>query len=126
MISSLYKFLNNNPLLVQLIGQNRVFPIFTPDTSKPSLVYNAKSLKAEVSTYEILFSINIIWTNFDTILQIEKILNQLLHFADSSIFCNLDNYIFNSLNTGGTSCIYNPQDKIYEYTINYKITYKEN
>lgn len=126
MIGVLYQYLNNNPLLIDLVGLNRLFPAFTTDMSKPSLVYNLKLLKGETTVFEFLYSINIIWTNFDTILQIEKILNQLLHFADSSIFLQLDNYVFNSVNAGGSSFIYNPELKIYEYTINFKITYKEN
>lgn len=126
MIGVLYNLLNNNQVLIELIGSNRIFPVFTTDMSSPSIVYSARPLKGDTSVFEFLYTVNIIWTDFDLILQIEKLLNQLLHFADSSIFIEIDNYVFNSINAGGRGFIYNSELKVFEYGINFKITYKEN
>lgn len=125
MIFELYKFLNTNTNLINLIGQDRIFPIFTDSIDGPALVYNSRLTKSTLNVYEMLFSINIIASSFDAIIPIETLLNNLLNFLSPSVFKQLGNYYFNSLPGGTGSIIYNSKLQVYEKNISFKITYKE-
>lgn len=125
MIEALYNYINNNPQVISLIGENSMYPIFSTNITKPGLVYNYKPGKKMLTTYQDILSINIIWSDFDEIIQIEKLLNKLLHFITPNVFVELDGYYFNSQNAGGGGYIYNNSLMIYEKTINFKITWKE-
>ena len=120
----LYQALNSNELIINLVGENRLMPVFTNDISAPSLVYTFKPLKHNLAN-SMSMEITIIWTDYDLIQEIRKTLDSLLHFGYDSIFKPLGNCRFNSLNIGGKSTIYNSQFKRWEDTITYKITWKE-
>ena len=125
MIDVLFNFLNNNQEIINLIGENRIFPLFTIDITKPSLVYNWKQGKKNLTLYESTLSLNIIWSDFDLIMQIETLLTNLLDFISKSQFCELDGYLFNAIRQGGGLYVYNSKLKTYEKTINFTITWKE-
>lgn len=120
----LYQALNSNELIINLVGENRLMPVFTNDISAPSLVYTFKPMKhalAKCTTLEI----TIIASEYDLAQQVKQVLDNLLHFGYDSIFKPLGNCVFNSLNIGGKATIYNSQFKRWEDTITYKITWKE-
>ena len=124
MESLLYQALNNNEGLISLVGENSLAPVFTGNLNNPSLVYNFKPMKhalAKVTSLEI----NIIWSDYDLIQEVKTLLDSLLHFGYDSIFKPLGNCVFNSLNIGGKSTVYNDQYKMWNETITYKITWKE-
>ena len=125
MIDVLFNFLNNNQEIINLIGENRIFPLFTTDLTKPSLVYNWKQGKKNLTLYESTLSLNIIWSNFDLIMEIENLLTSLLDFISKTQFCELEGYLFNSIRQGGGLYVYNSKLKTYEKTINFTITWKE-
>ena len=120
MIDVLFNLLNNNQEIINLIGENRIFHLF-----KPSLVYNWKQGKKNLTLYESTLSLNIIWSNFDLIMEIENLLTSLLDFISKTQFCELDGYLFNSIRQGGGLYVYNSKLKTYEKTINFTITWKE-
>lgn len=125
MIFELYNFLNTNQDLINLIGQDHIYPLFTDNITGSALVYNSRLTKTTLNIYEMLFSINIIAPTFDTIIPIETLLNNLLNFLSPTVFKTLGNYYFNSLPGGTGSIIYNSKLQVYEKNITFKITYKE-
>lgn len=125
MINVLFNYLNNNPQIIDLIGENSLYPLFTTDIPKPSIVYNFKYGKKNLTLYTATLSLDIIAQDFDDILPIEQLLTNLLDFISRTYFCELDGYLINSIRLGGGGYIYNQKLEIYAKTINFKITWKE-
>ena len=72
-------YLRASEELTNLIGENRFFPIYATDIKSPALEYQYRPLRGGVVKQSQL-SINVIWSNYDEILEIIKVLNKLLDF----------------------------------------------
>lgn len=89
-------------LLQASIYDSRIYPLFTSDLSKPSLVYtDAPSTLGYVGNNRIEF--RVIASDYDTALEIEKELQRLLDFKDHEKSQLFNGITFRSaLNGGGT------------------------
>lgn len=116
-------FLRNNEELKNLIGENRFFPIFATDISKPALEYQFRDIRGGIVKQSQL-SINVIWSNYDFILKIVEVLNSILDFKLSTEFITVDNIQFNSMISGGSTPLYRQDLKLYQKNLNYLINWR--
>lgn len=120
METTLYSLLNNNKELNKLIGENRIFPIFATNMDRCSLEYEYRDLKSGVVN-QSQFSINIIWSDYDFIIKVKNLLNQILINPIQDNFKILNGFKFNMSLSGSSSPLYRPDLKIYQVNLNYLI-----
>lgn len=118
METTLYKLLNNNEELINLIGENRIFPIFATDLKQCTLEYEYRDLKSGIVN-QSQFSINIIWNDYDFILNVKNLLNEILIDRLNTQYKELNGYKFNIMLSGGSSPLYRDDLKIYQINLNY-------
>lgn len=118
METTLYKLLNNNEKLITLIGENRIFPIFATDLKKCTLEYEYRDLKSGIVN-QSQFSINIIWNDYDFILDVKNLLNEILIDRLNTQYKELNGYKFNIMLSGGSSPLYRDDLKVYQINLNY-------
>lgn len=118
METTLYKLLNNNEELINLIGENRIFPIFATDLKQCALEYEYRDLKSGIVN-QSQFSINIIWNEYDFILNVKNLLNEILIDKLNTQYRELNGYKFNIMLSGGSSPLYRNDLKIYQINLNY-------
>lgn len=118
METTLYKLLNNNEELINLIGENRIFPIFATDLKQCALEYEYRDLKSGIVN-QSQFSINIIWNDYDFILNVKNLLNEILIDRLNTQYKELNGYKFNIMLSGGSSPLYRNDLKIYQINLNY-------
>lgn len=118
METTLYKLLNNNEELINLIGENRIFPIFATDLKQCALEYEYRDLKSGIVN-QSQFSINIIWNDYDFILNVKNLLNEILIDKLNTQYRELNGYKFNIMLSGGSSPLYRNDLKIYQINLNY-------
>lgn len=118
METTLYKLLNNNEELINLIGENRIFPIFATDLKQCALEYEYRDLKSGIVN-QSQFSINIIWNDYDFILNVKNLLNEILIDKLNTQYRELNGYKFNIMLSGGSSPLYRDDLKIYQINLNY-------
>lgn len=118
METTLYKLLNNNEELINLIGENRIFPIFATDLKQCALEYEYRDLKSGIVN-QSQFSINIIWNDYDFILDVKNLLNGILIDKLNTQYRELNGYKFNIMLSGGSSPLYRDDLKIYQINLNY-------
>lgn len=118
METTLYKLLNNNEELINLIGENRIFPIFATDLKQCTLEYEYRDLKSGIVN-QSQFSINIIWNDYDFILNVKSLLNEILIDRLNTQYKELNGYKFNIMLSGGSSPLYRDDLKIYQINLNY-------
>ncbi len=118
METTLYKLLNNNEELINLIGENRIFPIFATDLKQCALEYEYRDLKSGIVN-QSQFSINIIWNDYDFILNVKNLLNEILIDRLNTQYKELNGYKFNIMLSGGSSPLYRDDLKVYQINLNY-------
>lgn len=118
METTLYKLLNNNEELINLIGENRIFPIFATDLKQCALEYEYRDLKSGIVN-QSQFSINIIWNDYDFILNVKNLLNEILIDKLNTQYRELNGYKFNIMLSGGSSPLYRDDLKVYQINLNY-------
>lgn len=118
METTLYKLLNNNEELINLIGENRIFPIFATDLKQCALEYEYRDLKSGIVN-QSQFSINIIWNDYDFILNVKNLLNEILIDKLNTQYKELNGYKFNIMLSGGSSPLYRDDLKVYQINLNY-------
>ncbi|ENZ01688.1 hypothetical protein HMPREF1092_00922 [Clostridium thermobutyricum] len=118
METTLYKLLNNNEELINLIGENRIFPIFATDLKQCALEYEYRDLKSGIVN-QSQFSINIIWNDYDFILNVKSLLNEILIDKLNTQYKELNGYKFNIMLSGGSSPLYRDDLKVYQINLNY-------
>ncbi|WP_317311314.1 hypothetical protein [Clostridium thermobutyricum] len=118
METTLYKLLNNNEELINLIGENRIFPIFATDLKQCALEYEYRDLKSGIVN-QSQFSINIIWNDYDFILDVKNLLNEILIDRLNTQYKELNGYKFNIMLSGGSSPLYRDDLKVYQINLNY-------
>lgn len=120
---AILKYLNSSQELQNLIGKDRFFPVFAFDLSSPALEYQVRILKGGIIKQSQL-SINIIWSDYDFILEIQECLNSLLDFNLPSEFITIENIKFNSRVSGSSTPLYRPDLKVYQINMNFIINWR--
>lgn len=121
---ALIKYINSCQDLINLIGKNRLFPLFATDVTKPALEYQFRHLRGGIVKQSQL-SINVIWTDYDLILQIKAVLDNLLDFPLPSNFITVENIQFNSRIGGGSTPLYRPDLKLYQINLNFLVNWRQ-
>lgn len=123
MEKTIVQYLNNDKELINLIGEDRIFPLFTTDISKPSLVYSIREI-SENDIKRAQLEVKVIWNDLEKVINIRERVKKILHFNKNRKSENIDNIVFRGSLTGGGP-YFNTQIKYYEYSLNFIIKYYE-
>ena len=121
---ALINYINNYPALQNLIGENRMFPLFATDITSPALEFTYRELSGAVLKQSQL-SINILWTHYDKILEIKNLLREILDFELADYFMSYHGFFFNSQLSGSSSPIYRPDIQLFQVNLNFIIKWRK-
>lgn len=102
--------------------EERLFPIFTTDIKKPSVVYFTKPISGGYVKQSQL-ELRIVWNDYDKCKMIEKSIVDIMDFKEDDPFVIYGNTRFRSELAGG-GCIYNSTIQMFEVTNYYIITWR--
>ncbi|GAA0735435.1 hypothetical protein [Clostridium oceanicum] len=107
---------------MDLIGKNRLFPLFTLDINNPSLVYNYTPITTDYVSQTQL-EIKIIWNDYDKLKEIEKELKRILAMKSDDSYITYDGVTFKSILSGG-GLLFRDDLQIYEDSLIFIINFK--
>ncbi|WP_251860394.1 hypothetical protein [Clostridium sp. Marseille-Q2269] len=109
--------------LINLIGKDRLFPLFTTDVGKPSLVYNY-TLVINDYVSQTQLEIKIIWNDYDEVKEIENKLKEILAMKSDSPFITYKGITFKSSLSGG-GILFREDLQMYEDSLIFIIKWKK-
>lgn len=104
--------------------KDRLFPIFTTDTEKPSIVYNFTPISGGHIKQSQL-ELKIIWPDYDQVKEIETNINKIMDMEEDNPFIAYENTYFRSSLSGG-GLLFRDDLQIYEDTLIFIITWRCN
>lgn len=122
MENAIKEYLNTNEDLIRLIGYDRLFPLFTTDISKPSIVYSFTPISGgHVKQSQLEFKI--IWSDYDQVKEIETEINKIMDMEEDKPFIAYRNTYFKSSLSGG-GCLFRDDLQMYENTLIFTIKWR--
>ena len=110
--------------MISLVGKDRLFPLFTTDTEKPSLVYTYPPVVNDYVS-QSQFEIKIIWNDYDETKAIEECLLKIFSNKESDdkfkIYKNID---FKASVSGG-GMLFREDIQFFEDSIIFVIKFKQ-
>lgn len=105
------------------MGKDRLFPLFTTEVDKPSLVY---SYTPVVNDYvsQTQLEIKIIWNDYDEIKKIENKLKEILALKSDTPFITYKGITFKSSLSGG-GLLFRDDLQMYEDSLIFIIKWKK-
>lgn len=118
------EYLNNDVELTRFLGdKDRIFPLFTTDISKPSIVYNFTPIGGGYIE-ESQLELKIIWNDYDEILNIRNRLKNILDIKEDKPSIAYANTYFRSKLSGG-GLLFLDEIQMYECTMYFLVKMKE-
>ncbi|NFC87512.1 hypothetical protein EXN13_07420 [Clostridium botulinum] len=116
--------MNTREKLISLVGKDRLFPLFTTDIKKPSLVYTYTPVINDYVS-QSQFEIKIIWNDYDETKAIEECLLNIFSNKESDdnfkIYKNID---FKASVSGG-GMLFREDIQFFEDSIIFVIKFKQ-
>lgn len=111
-------YIENN--IVEL--KDKLFPIFTTDIEKPSVVYNFTPISGGHIKQNQL-ELKVIWSDYDEVKEIEDKINKIMDTEEDKPFTAYGNTYFRSSLSGG-GCLFRDDLQMYENTLIFIITWR--
>lgn len=122
--NTIINFINSNKDIVNLIGANRLFPLFTTDLKRPSLVYSYTPISKDYISQTQL-EIKIIWNDYDKAKEIEECLEKIfINNESDSKFKTYKNITFKATRSGGGT-LFRDDLQMFENSVIFIIKYKK-
>lgn len=117
------EYLNNNEELINLIGKDNLYPIFTTVIDYTSLVYNFKHLTGGLVKQSQL-ELRIISNDYDFAKIIEGCLIKILDRDGAEIYIPYGNTFFRC-ELSGSGCLYRDDLQMYENTLFFIVKWRK-
>lgn len=115
-------YLSTNKDLINLIGADRLFPIFATDTEKPSIVYSFTPISGG-HVKQSQLQLKIIGNDYDEVKDIERVINTIMDNEEDKSFIAYRNTYFKSYLSGG-GLSFREDLNMYEDTLIFIITWR--
>lgn len=102
--------------------KDRLFPVFTTDIGKPSVVYNATPISGG-HIKESQLELKIVWNDYDQVKEIETNINKIMDMEEDKPFIAYGNTYFKSSLSGG-GLLFRDDLQMYEDTLIFIITWR--
>ncbi|MEW8955763.1 hypothetical protein [Clostridium sp.] len=104
--------------------KDRLFPIFTTDIEKPSIVYTFSPISGGHIKQSQL-ELKIIWSDYDQVKEIETTINKIMDMEEDKPFITYGSTYFKSSLSGG-GLLFMDDLQMYENTLIFIITWRCN
>lgn len=102
--------------------KDRLFPIFTTDIKKPSVVYNFTPISGG-HIKESQLELKVIWSDYDQVKEIETEINKIIDMEEDKSFIAYGNTYFKS-SVGGGGLLFRDDLQMYENTLIFIIKWR--
>ncbi|SHI90071.1 hypothetical protein SAMN05444401_1730 [Clostridium amylolyticum] len=102
--------------------KDRLFPIFTTDIKKPSVVYNFTPISGG-HIKESQLELKVIWSDYDQVKEIETEINKIMDTEEDKSFIAYGNTYFKS-SVGGGGLLFRDDLQMYENTLIFIIKWR--
>lgn len=114
-------YLKTNPDIVAKVGTEAFFPIFTTETNRATITYSVTADFIGVINSGNL-NLKVIAPSYDEAMQVSYLINKLMAMNDY-IYKRYKTVYFYSEYVGG-GCLFNPDYRMYENTINFNLKWR--
>ena len=119
---NIMNYIANNDLIVNKLGVESLYPLFTTETDKTTITYDFTPISSDVIS-DTRLKLKIISKSYDEAKDVEMIIRQILDHRKQKPFIKVGETYFKSSLAGG-GCLYNDGYDMWENTLTFIIKWR--